>query len=55
LKGFNDLQTVRPDIAQDWDYEKNGDVTPSDVVAGTNKRYLVEMPYLRTRMANILQ
>jgi hypothetical protein len=24
LKGFNDLQTVRPDIAQDWDYKKTG-------------------------------
>jgi glutaredoxin len=39
LKGYNDLQSVHPDLAQDWDYEKNGDVTPSDVIAGTNKQY----------------
>ena len=31
LKGFNDLQTKRPDIAIDWDYEKNYPLTPMDV------------------------
>jgi predicted nucleic acid-binding Zn-ribbon protein len=39
LKGFNDMQTLRPDIAIDWDYEKNGDITPSDVIPGSNKQF----------------
>ncbi len=29
LVGYNDLETVYPNIAADWDYEKNGD-TPKD-------------------------
>lgn len=31
LKGFNDLATVRPDIASEWHPTKNGVVTPSDI------------------------
>lgn len=28
LKGFNDLETVFPEIASQWDFEKNGDMRP---------------------------
>ena len=38
LKGFNDLATIRPDIAKEWNYEKNGDLMPSDVTRGANKK-----------------
>jgi hypothetical protein len=38
VAGSNDLATTRPDIAADWHPTKNGDLTPSDVVAGTNKK-----------------
>ena len=38
LKGFNDLATVRPDIAKEWNYERNGDLLPSDVTRGANKK-----------------
>jgi hypothetical protein len=31
LPGFNDLATVRPDLAAEWDYSKNGEVTPDKV------------------------
>lgn len=31
LVGFNDLKTVRPDVAAEWDWEKNDD-SPSDVI-----------------------
>ena len=34
LKGFNDLQTIYPEIASEWDYEKN-DGTPSDYRYGS--------------------
>ena len=37
LVGFNDLATTHPEIANEWDFEKNGDITPKDIVAGTNK------------------
>jgi len=37
LKGFNDLATVRPEIAKEWNYEKNGELMPSDVTRGANK------------------
>lgn len=35
--GFNDMATTRPDLAAQWHPTKNGDLRPSDVVAGTNK------------------
>ena len=34
----NDLQTLRPDIAAEWDAEKNAPLKPSDVTPGSNKR-----------------
>ena len=37
-KGFNDLATLYPDIAKEWDYSKNGELTPDDVVGGSGKR-----------------
>lgn len=36
--GFNDLQTLFPEIAKEWDYEKNS-TTPDKVIAGSNKAY----------------
>ncbi len=36
--GFNDLYTKRPEIAKEWDYEKNEGLTPKDVVPGSNKK-----------------
>ena len=35
----NSLATKSPEVAAQWDYEKNGDLTPSDVVAGSNKKF----------------
>lgn len=35
--GFNDMATTRPDMVADWD-DANGDLRPTDVVAGTNKK-----------------
>ena len=36
--GFNDLQTIRPDLATEWDFEKNGNLTPDSVVAYYSKK-----------------
>ena len=35
LSGFNDLQTLFPAIAKEWDYEKNGELKPADVLSGS--------------------
>ena len=38
LKGFNDLQTVNPLLAEEWHYEKNNGLSPADVTQNSNKR-----------------
>ncbi len=37
LTGFNDLLTVAPKLAMEWDYERNGDLRPENVLAGSHK------------------
>lgn len=39
LTGFNDLESLYPDIAKTWDYELNGNILPSHVSAHTNKSF----------------
>ena len=36
-KGFNDLRTLNPQLASQWDLEKNGLLTPEDVTANSNR------------------
>ena len=36
--GFNDLTSTHPELAAEWDYEKNGDLTPENVTAKSNKK-----------------
>ena len=38
LVGYNDLATVNPKVAKEWNYEKNGDLRPTDVLAGSHKK-----------------
>ena len=37
LSGFNDLQTLYPDIASEWDALKNQPLMPTDVVGGSHR------------------
>jgi hypothetical protein len=37
MPGFNDLLTVAPELAIQWHYEKNGDLRPENVLAGSHK------------------
>ena len=39
VSGENDLATLFPEIALEWDYEKNGSVLPSSVFPNCNKKY----------------
>ena len=38
VRGVNDIATVRPDLLDEWDYEANGDLKPSDVYAGSGMK-----------------
>ncbi len=37
LKGFNDLETLNPELAKEWHPSKNGILTPADVTASSGK------------------
>lgn len=38
LPGENDLATTYPEIASQWDFARNGNLTPKDVFPGTEKK-----------------
>ena len=38
LAGFNDLATINPSLASEWDYEKNYPLLPTQVTAGSKKK-----------------
>ena len=37
-RGVNDLQTVNPLLAEEWNYEKNNGLTPFDIMPNSNKK-----------------
>lgn len=37
LTGFNDLATVNPVLTKEWNYEKNGALTPSEIIGKSGK------------------
>ena len=37
IKGENDLQTINPHLANEWDFEKNNGLTPMDVLPSSGK------------------
>ena len=45
-KGFNDLATVRPEIAAQWHPTKNGTLTPEDVTEKSAKNVWWQMSYV---------
>lgn len=38
LAGYNDLATTNPELLEEWNYERNSVLKPSDVLAGSNKK-----------------
>ena len=38
LKGYNDLVTTNPELAKEWNYEKNYPLKPDEVIAGSGKK-----------------
>ena len=53
LPGFNDLLTVRPEIAAEWHPSLNGDLTPSKVTKGSSKKVMWLCPFGHTYPATI--
>jgi hypothetical protein len=59
LTGYNDLATLRPDLASEWDLQKNMGVGPHEVPATTTRKYWwrcsvsgqlhFQSPYYRSR------
>lgn len=39
IPGVNDLQTLYPDVAKEWDIDKNNGILPSEVFPHSQKRY----------------
>ena len=38
IKGYNDLQTINPDVAKEWNYEKNDNLKPENFTANSSKK-----------------
>ena len=38
LVGYNDFATVHPELLNEWDYDKNGDLKPENVMSGSRKK-----------------
>ena len=38
LKGYNDLQTINPNLAKEWNYEKNGNLRPDNFTANSGQK-----------------
>lgn len=45
LAGFNDLQTLMPEIAKEWHTVLNGKLTPDQVTVGSTRRVWWQCPY----------
>ena len=57
VKGVTDLATVRPDLAAQFDVEKNAGISPSEICRASNKKYwwLCEMGHSWQASANTRQ
>ena len=38
LKGYNDLQTINPNVSKEWNFEKNRDLMPTDITPNSDKK-----------------
>ena len=39
VQGVNDLESRYPDVAKEWNYERNNGVVPTDITWGSNKKF----------------
>lgn len=45
IRGENDLMTLRPDLAEQWDSTRNGNLTPNDISIGSNRHIWWQCPH----------
>ncbi len=38
ITGINDLQTINPEVAREWNHGKNGKLLPSEIAFGSNRK-----------------
>ena len=38
LQGYNDLQSIHPELCEEWNYQRNNSLMPTDVVYGARQR-----------------
>lgn len=38
LRGFNDLKSNNPSLSSEWNYERNGELTPENVTSNSSRR-----------------
>ena len=38
LTGYNDLESVNPEISKEWNYQKNEGILPSEILSGSGKK-----------------
>ena len=55
LVGFNDLKTVRPDLAAEFDDERNGSLSSSDLIYGTSRKIWWRCPNGHSYEAKVSQ
>jgi len=53
LKGYNDLATKKPELANEWAQDLNGSLTPSDVTSNSNRKVFWRCKEGHTWQANI--
>ena len=51
--GLNDLLTTDPGIAAEWDYERNGDITPKQIFRTSRKIYWWKCPHGHSWQAKV--
>lgn len=53
LKGYNDFATTNPKLLKEWDYEKNGDLKPEDVMRGSKQKVWWKCSYGHSYFASL--
>ena len=53
LKGYNDLETQNPELAAEWNYDRNGKLLPEDARPGSSKKVWWKCKYSHEWQAKI--
>lgn len=54
LAGYNDLATVNPELVDEWNFEKNNELLPSQILSGSSKKVWWKCKYGHEWMAVVV-